>query len=151
MSTATLSLPSTLELKIPLTDDQCFQLCQDNPNLRFERTVSGELLIMSLTGGETGNRNIELAFQLQAWSRQNNLGLAFDSSPVSNCPTEPIVLLMQPGFNEKNGMLYPPNNDSGFHPSVQILSSSYALPAIVWKRCGQKCKNISTMACAWAG
>jgi len=82
MSTATLSLPSTLELKIPLTDDQCFQLCQDNPNLRFERTVSGELLIMSLTGGETGNRNIELAFQLQAWSRQNNLGLAFDSSPV---------------------------------------------------------------------
>ena len=86
MSAATLSLPSMLELKIPLTDDQFFQLCQDNPNLRFERTASGELLIMSLTGGETGNRNIELAFQLQAWSRQNNLGIAFDSSTCFKLP-----------------------------------------------------------------
>ena len=86
MSTATLSLPSTLELRIPLTDDQFFQLCQDNPNLRFERTASGELLIMSLTGGETGNRNIELAFQIQAWSRQNNLGIAFDSSTCFKLP-----------------------------------------------------------------
>ena len=86
MSAAILSLPSTLELKIPLTDEQFFQLCQENPMLRFERTASGELIIMSLTGGETGNRNIELAFQLQAWSRQNNLGIAFDSSTCFKLP-----------------------------------------------------------------
>ena len=35
---------------------------------------------MPPTGGETSNRNLELSFQLQAWSRQNQLGIAFDSS-----------------------------------------------------------------------
>ncbi|MEM9927070.1 MAG: Uma2 family endonuclease, partial [Cyanobacteria bacterium P01_D01_bin.50] len=47
---------------------------------------SGELLIMSPTGGETGNRNIEIAYQLQGWSRKNNLGKAFDSSTGFKLP-----------------------------------------------------------------
>lgn len=80
MDAATITLPATLELKIDLTDEQFFQLCQQNRDLRFERTAKGEILIMPPTGGETSNRNIELAFQLQAWSRQNNQGLAFDSN-----------------------------------------------------------------------
>jgi len=70
----------TLDLRsIKLTDEQFFQLCQDNRDLRFERNANGDLIIMSPTGGETGNRSIEIAYQLQAWSRQNKLGLAFDS------------------------------------------------------------------------
>jgi Uma2 family endonuclease len=35
---------------------------------------------MSPAGGETSNRNIEISYQLQTWSRQNKLGIAFDSS-----------------------------------------------------------------------
>lgn len=71
----------TLDLRsIRLTDEQFFQLCQDNGDLRFERNANGDLIILSPTGGETGNRCIEIAYQLQAWSRQNKLGLAFDSS-----------------------------------------------------------------------
>jgi Uma2 family endonuclease len=73
-------------LKIDLTDEQFFQLCQNNRDLQFERTASGELLIMPPTGGETGNRNIELSYQVQAWSRQNNLGKAFDSSTGFKLP-----------------------------------------------------------------
>ena len=80
MDAATVSLPPTLQLSIDLTDEQFFQLCQNNGDLRFERTASGEIIIMPPTGGETSNRNIELAYQLQAWSRQNNLGKAFDSN-----------------------------------------------------------------------
>ncbi len=80
MDAPTITLPATLELKIDLTDEQFFQLCQNNRDYRFERTAKGELIIMSPTGGETSNRNIELSYQLQAWSRQNNLGKAFDSS-----------------------------------------------------------------------
>ena len=57
-----------------------------NQDLKFERTASGELLIISLTGGETGNPNIEIAYQLQGWSRQNNLGKAFDSSTGFKLP-----------------------------------------------------------------
>lgn len=80
METATITLPPTLKLHIELTDEQFFLLCQHNRDLRFERTATGEILIMPPTGGETSNRNADLTFQLQAWSRQNNLGLAFDSN-----------------------------------------------------------------------
>jgi Uma2 family endonuclease len=63
-----------------LSNEQFYQLCQDNRDLRFERSFQGDLVIMSPTGGETSNRNIEISYQLQAWSRQNKLGIAFDSS-----------------------------------------------------------------------
>ena len=71
---------------LELTDEQFYQLCLANRDLRLERTEAGELIIMPPTGGETGNRNIEIAFQLQAWSRQNNLGIAFDSSTAFKLP-----------------------------------------------------------------
>ncbi|KKD38612.1 MAG: Uma2 family endonuclease [Limnoraphis robusta] len=80
MNPTTINLPDPLELMIDLSDDQFFYLCQKNRDFKFERTVSGVLVIMSPTGGETSNRNIEISYQLQAWSRQNNLGKAFDSS-----------------------------------------------------------------------
>ncbi|NEO99514.1 MAG: Uma2 family endonuclease [Symploca sp. SIO2E9] len=81
MTTLTINCQS-----IQLTDEQFYQLSQDNRDLKFERTATGELIIMPPTGGETGNRNIEIAYQLQAWSRQNNLGLAFDSSTGFKLP-----------------------------------------------------------------
>ncbi len=65
---------------INLSDEQFFQLCQRNRDLRFERNAKGDLIIMPPTGAETGNRNIEIAYQLQKWSRANRLGIAFDSS-----------------------------------------------------------------------
>ncbi|MEB3279496.1 MAG: Uma2 family endonuclease [Lyngbya sp.] len=80
MNPTTINLPTPLELMIDLSDEQFFDLCQKNRDFKFERTASGVLVIMSPTGGETSNRNIEISYQLQAWSRQNNLGKAFDSS-----------------------------------------------------------------------
>jgi Uma2 family endonuclease len=62
------------------SDEQFFQLCQQNKNFRFERNAQGDLAIMSPTGGETSNRNIDLSYQLQAWNRRTKLGIAFDSS-----------------------------------------------------------------------
>ncbi len=80
------TIPTPLELTIDLTDEQFFQLCQNNRDLKFERSASGDLIIMPPTGSETGNRNIDLSYQLQGWSRQNNLGLAFDSSTGFKLP-----------------------------------------------------------------
>ena len=82
MVTFTLDLSPILDL----THEQFWLLCQNHPDLKFERTAKGELIIMSPTGGETGNHNIEIAFQLQAWSRQNSLGIAFDSSTGFQLP-----------------------------------------------------------------
>ncbi len=86
MDTPTLYLPPLLELKINLTDEQFWQLCRDNDDLQFERNATGELIIMSPTGSETGERNSDLNFQLRSWSRQNNLGKVFDSSSGFKLP-----------------------------------------------------------------
>lgn len=55
---------------INLTDEQFFQLCQHHRDYRFERKASGEIIIMPPTGGETGRRNAEIAFQLPAKMRE---------------------------------------------------------------------------------
>ena len=79
--------PLTIKLDpLTLSDEQFYQLCQNNRDLRFERTCRGDLVIMPPTGGETGNRNLEIAYQLQAWSRSNKLGIAFDSSTGFKLP-----------------------------------------------------------------
>ena len=75
-----------LEPAIKLSDEQFFEFCQLNRDLRIERTATGELLIMSPTGGETGGRNFNLAVQLGAWSEQDGTGLGFDSSTGFKLP-----------------------------------------------------------------
>lgn len=86
MDVAAINLPPILELTIDLTDEQFFELCQKNRDYRFERTASGELLIMPPAGSDTGRRNIKIAAQLEIWSQKNNLGVAFDSSAGFKLP-----------------------------------------------------------------
>ncbi len=69
-----------------LTDDQFYQLCRDNPDVKFERNAKGEIVIMSPTGGETGNRNFEIAAEFANWNRQTQLGKGFDSSTCFKFP-----------------------------------------------------------------
>ncbi len=71
---------------INLTDEQFFQLCQDNRDLKFERNALGELIIMPPTGGETGNRNGRLTQQLFNWTDIDGTGIAFDSSTGFKLP-----------------------------------------------------------------
>ncbi|MBE9016107.1 Uma2 family endonuclease [Chroococcidiopsidales cyanobacterium LEGE 13417] len=75
-----------LEPVIHLTDEQFYQLCQANRDVRFERTAEGELIVMPPTGGETGDRNSEMNFQLRAWNKQTRLGKVFDSSTGFKLP-----------------------------------------------------------------
>ncbi|MBD2609246.1 Uma2 family endonuclease [Scytonema hofmannii FACHB-248] len=86
MEALQIALPSTLKLNIDLTDEQYFQLCQNNRDYRFEHTASGELLIMPPTGSDTGRRNVKITTQLDIWNSQNNLGEVFDSSTGFTLP-----------------------------------------------------------------
>ena len=80
------ALTIQLDSIINLTDEQFYGLCQANRNVRFERTATGELVIMSPTGSETGNRNGRLNQQLFNWSDQDASGIAFDSSTGFKLP-----------------------------------------------------------------
>ncbi len=77
-------LSSTIVLRIPpklqMTDDDFFEFCQINSELRIERNKSGELLIMPPTGGTTGNRSGSVFGELYIWARQDGTGMCFDSS-----------------------------------------------------------------------
>jgi Uma2 family endonuclease len=71
---------------IKLTDEQFYQLCRENPELKFERNAKGELIIMPPTGGETGNKNSEINADFVIWNRQTKLGVCFDSSTCFKLP-----------------------------------------------------------------
>ncbi|MEH2287231.1 Uma2 family endonuclease [Nostoc sp.] len=86
MNATTTTFPSTVKLKIDLTDEQFFQMCQKNNNYRFERTASGEILIMPPTGSDTGRRNVKITTQLDIWNSQSSLGEVFDSSTGFTLP-----------------------------------------------------------------
>ncbi len=73
-----------------LTDEAFHQLCQANRDLRFERTAQGELIVMSPTGGETGNRNFKLYGPFLTWDPQEQLGYFFDSSTAFRLPNGAI-------------------------------------------------------------
>ncbi|MGB5594621.1 MAG: Uma2 family endonuclease [Crocosphaera sp.] len=63
-----------------MTDEQFFEFCQLNRDYRFEKSATGELMIMSPTGSETGNRNFNLLVQLGNWIEKDGTGIGFDSS-----------------------------------------------------------------------
>jgi len=76
---------------VNLTDDQFFEFCQINRDLRIERTATGELLIMPPTGSETGESNFRLSGQLFIWTEQDGTGTGFDSSTGFTLPNGATV------------------------------------------------------------
>ena len=88
MAVAPLSIqPSSEEsvaLRLPpgvhLSDDQLFELCRLNKELRIERTSEGDLVIMPPVGAGSSQRNADLIYQLKKWSREDGKGVVFDSS-----------------------------------------------------------------------
>jgi Uma2 family endonuclease len=77
-------LSSPLIVQLPpsmqMTDEQFFEFCQVNRDLRIERNKLGEISIMPPTASETGNRNFNIAVQLGVWAEQDGTGICFDSS-----------------------------------------------------------------------
>lgn len=76
MDTLTLQFPTSTQL----SDEQYYELCLANPDIRIERNASGELVLMPPTGGETSQRNSSLNAQLWVWNQRTKLGKVFDSS-----------------------------------------------------------------------
>ena len=56
-----------------------------NPGLRLEQNATGEIILLSPTGGESGRRNSQLCFQLESWAVVLG-GCCFDSSTLFQLP-----------------------------------------------------------------
>lgn len=72
----TVNLPSLVQM----TNEQFYEFCQANGDLRIERTANGEVIIMPPAFSDTGNRNFNIAAQLGYWTEQDGTGIGFDSS-----------------------------------------------------------------------
>lgn len=86
MAVATESPTFVVTLHWPINDDQFAKLCALNPEMRFEYTSTGDLIIMPPTGGDTGHLNANLTTDFTLWSRQDGSGLIFDSSTLFVLP-----------------------------------------------------------------
>jgi Uma2 family endonuclease len=72
-------LPATLTAP-PMTDEQFAEFCAEHPDLWFEMTAEGELIVMPPNYPFTGSQNQEIGAQLRNWARLDGRGLAVDSS-----------------------------------------------------------------------
>jgi Uma2 family endonuclease len=62
-----------------MTDEEFFYFCQDNRDVKFERTASGQIIVMPPTAFITGDRNNEILYQLRKWDKKSKLGRSVDS------------------------------------------------------------------------
>lgn len=73
---------------LTINENQFEQICQLNPDVNFEYSSKGKLLIRSPTGGETGSRNSELGADFVNGNRKKKLGICFDSSTCFKLPSK---------------------------------------------------------------
>jgi Uma2 family endonuclease len=62
------------------TEDEFFDFCQINRDLRIERSARGEIIVMSPAGGYSSYQSGDVFTQLNVWARKDGTGIAFDSS-----------------------------------------------------------------------
>jgi Uma2 family endonuclease len=73
-----------------MDDDEFFNFCVENRDLRIERNNKGEIIIMSPTGLQSGNRGSELNAQVHNWNKKAKSGLVFDSSTGFTLPNSAV-------------------------------------------------------------
>jgi Uma2 family endonuclease len=71
---------------LQLSDEEFFQFCQANRDLRIERSAKGEIIVMSPAGGYSGFESGEVFRQLATWAIKDQSGVAFDSSTGFRLP-----------------------------------------------------------------
>jgi Uma2 family endonuclease len=77
---------SALTTVSKMSDQQFYDFCRTNPDLRIERNAHGEIIIMPPAFADTGNRNGRVFGQLYIWSAADGTGEAFDSSSGFTLP-----------------------------------------------------------------
>lgn len=69
-----------------MTDEEFFNFCQQNRDLRMERDNNKQIFIMAPTGYYTGGLNSGIFGELYIWNRKFKMGKVFDSSTGFTLP-----------------------------------------------------------------
>jgi Uma2 family endonuclease len=72
-------LPAILTAQ-PMTDEEFTVFCNEHPDLSFEMSAEGELIVMAPTHSDTGARSGDVFMQLATWAKKNRRGYTCDSS-----------------------------------------------------------------------
>ncbi len=57
-----------------MTDEEFFRFCQDNREIRFERSANGQIIIRSPKTFMDGDRSSEISYQLGNWNKTHKRG-----------------------------------------------------------------------------
>lgn len=69
-----------------LTEEQFEELCRNNPDLKFEISAEGELVIVPPTSPESSWKNADIAADIVLWSRRDATGVVFESNALFTFP-----------------------------------------------------------------
>ena len=69
-----------LQPALRLTDNQFYEFCLLNRELRIERTAEGGLSIMPPAGWDSSRKNAEITIQLGIWAKSTGTGVTAESS-----------------------------------------------------------------------
>ncbi|KST66215.1 Uma2 family endonuclease [Mastigocoleus testarum] len=137
---ATETTPMVLKFApvIRMTDDQLFDFCQLNKDLRIERQANGEIIIMTPTGSETEERNFDLIGQLWLWTKQDGTGVGFGSSGGFTLPSGAVRSPDAAWIKKVDWEAIPPEKRKKFAPIcpefvVELRSETDALKILKTK------------------
>ena len=76
------ALPAKLTLgsRKPMSENEYYAFCSANPNIRFERSALGEIIIVPPAGIESDYRNAGVVAQLGQWAERDGRGKVFGPS-----------------------------------------------------------------------
>ncbi len=90
-----------------MSDEEFFNFCQQNRDLRLERDHTKQIYIMAPTGFYTGKFNSDIITELNLWNRKFKTGKVFDSST---------------GFTLPDGAVFSPDAAWVSNEKVSLLS-----------------------------
>jgi Uma2 family endonuclease len=72
--------PVRLGWMTPLSDEDFERAAMESECVQLERSKEGDLIVNAPAGGDTGDGNSEVIYQLRAWWKAHKQGRAFDSN-----------------------------------------------------------------------
>jgi Uma2 family endonuclease len=140
---------SSLTFMAKMSDQQFYEFCRTNPDLRIERNANGEIIVMPPAFSDTGNRNGRIFGQLYIWSESNGTGEAFDSSSGFTLPNGATRSPDAAWILAERWNALPPEQQASFAPIapdfvVELRSSSDTMVSLQ-----EKMDEYRLMVCDW--